>query len=68
MLLQGELLFSVLTEFWLTDGEDPALRNPKQDRPLPALPYEAPTDDLLEAMQVCLILLDMPSSGHRSLL
>ena len=39
-------------EFWLTDGEDPALRNPKQDRPLPALPYEPPTDDLLEAMQV----------------
>ena len=49
---KGELLFSVLMEFWLTDGEDPALRNPKQDRPLPALPYEPPTDDLLEAMQV----------------
>ena len=49
---KGDLLFSVLMEFWLTDGEDPALRNPKQDRPLPALPYEPPTDDLLEAMQV----------------
>lgn len=50
---KGELLFSILMEFWLTDGEDPALRKPKQDRPLPALPYEPPTDDLLEAMQVC---------------
>ena len=53
---KGKLLFSVLMEFWLTDGEDPALRNPKQDWPLPALPYEPPTDDLLEAMQVRLCL------------
>ena len=49
---RGELLFSILVEFWLTDGEDPLLRNPKQDRPTTALPYDAPTDDLLEAMQV----------------
>lgn len=49
---RGELLFSILTEFWLTDGDDPILRNPKQDRISVAAPYDAPTADLLEAMQV----------------
>ncbi len=39
-------------EFWLTDGDDPFLRNPKQDRVSAAAPYDAPTTDLLEAMQV----------------
>lgn len=48
----GELLFSVLLEFWLTDGEDPALRDPKDSRLAPPLPYEAPTPDLLAALQV----------------
>ena len=49
---RGELLFSILVEFWLTDGDDPILRNPKQDRISVAAPYDAPTADLLEAMQV----------------
>lgn len=48
----GELLFSVLLEFWLTDGEDPALKDPKDSRLAPPLPYEAPTPDLLAALQV----------------
>lgn len=49
---QGELLFSVLLEFWLTDGEDPSLKDPKDSRLAPPLPYEAPTPDLLAALQV----------------
>lgn len=49
---RGELLFSVLLEFWLTDGEDPSLKDPKDSRLAPPLPYEAPTPQLLEAMQV----------------
>jgi hypothetical protein len=49
---RGEMLFSILMEFWLTDGDDPFLRNPKQDRVSAAAPYDAPTTDLLEAMQV----------------
>ena len=48
----GELLFSVLLEFWLTDGEEPSLKDPKDSRLAPPLPYEAPTPQLLEAMQV----------------
>ncbi|DBB02511.1 TPA: hypothetical protein ACH3X3_011503 [Trebouxia sp. C0006] len=48
---RGEMLFSILMEFWLTDGDDPFLRNPKQDRVSVAAPYDAPTTDLLEAMQ-----------------
>ena len=49
---QGELLFSVLLEFWLTDGEEPTLKDPKDGRLAPPLPYEAPTPDLLQALQV----------------
>ena len=48
----GELLFSVLLEFWLTDGEEPSLKGPKDSRLDPALAYEAPTADMLEALQV----------------
>lgn len=51
---RGELLFSVLLEFWLTDGEDPSVKDPKDSRLAPPLPYEAPTPQLLEAMQVLL--------------
>ena len=55
----GELLFSILLEFWLTDGEDPSLKDPKDSRLAPPLPYEAPTTQLLEAMQVpCALLID----------
>ena len=48
----GELLLSVFLEFWLTDGEDPSLKGPRDSRMAPSLPYEAPTADLLAALQV----------------
>ena len=54
----SELLFSILLEFWLTDGEEPSLNQAKDSRLPPALPYEAPTRDLLAAMQVA-----CPKSG-----